>query len=135
MAKKKFHNIDIEILNFPTQIYCEDLEETVGKIIAFDMTRLLKGKSCEAKLIVDKLPGGYLAKFKKLRILPFYIKRLVRKNTSYVESSFVIDLKEDALKIKPFLLTRKKVHRKVRKALRDSAQSLINSLIKGKTKG
>jgi len=135
MAKKKFHALNVEVFNKPIiQIYSENLENELGKKINFDLTRYLKGKSSEAKLVVGKSGSNYIAKFESLKILPFYIKRSVRKGTSYVEDSFVVKVKDAYLRIKPFLLTRKKVHRSVRKSLRENAKSFVEKLLREKTR-
>ena len=52
---------------------------------------------------------------------------MVRKGTNYIEDSFSTECKDAQVKIKPFLITRRKVTREVRKALRNKAkEELIN---------
>lgn len=135
MARKKFYQIKTEILNSNIPLYVESLEEAEGKVIKLDTTRILKGKSSESKLkILKDKDGNLVAKFFNFKILPFYMKRVVRKGTNYVEDSFLVEVKNAQLRVKPFLLTRKKVHRSVRKALRNKAKELIFDFFKTKTR-
>jgi ribosomal protein S3AE len=65
--------------------------------------------------------------------MPYFLKRMVRKGTNYVEDSFSTEAKDSQIKIKPFLITRRKVSRAVRKALREKAKKEIISYVKTKT--
>ena len=47
---------------------------------------------------------------------------MVRRGTNYVEDSFLTDGKNSKVRIKPFLVTRRKVSRAVRKTLRNRAR-------------
>jgi ribosomal protein S3AE len=64
--------------------------------------------------------------------MPYFLKRMVRKGTNYVEDSFSAKCEDAQMRIKPFLVTRRKVSRKVRKALRDKAREEIIDYIKNK---
>ena len=57
----------------------------------------------------------------------------MRKGTNYVEDSFDTECKNSGLKIKPFLITRRKVSRAVRKALREKAREELIGYVKDKT--
>lgn len=58
---------------------------------------------------------------------------MVRKGTNYVEDSFSAECKDAFVRIKPFLITRKKVSRAVRKALREKAKEELINYVKGKS--
>jgi ribosomal protein S3AE len=58
---------------------------------------------------------------------------MVRKGTSYVEDSFSTSCKDAQVRIKPFLITRRKVPRKIRNSLRLKAREEIINYIKNKT--
>jgi len=63
--------------------------------------------------------------------MPYYLKRMVRKGTNYVEDSFSVNCEDAEIRIKPFLVTRRKVSRAVRKALRNKVkEELIKYLEK-----
>jgi ribosomal protein S3AE len=57
---------------------------------------------------------------------------MMRKGTNYVEDSFSAECKDAVLRIKPFLITRKKVSRAVRKALREKAKETLMGYVKTK---
>jgi len=64
---------------------------------------------------------------RQIKLMSCYLKRMVRKGTNYIEDSFSTECKDAQVKIKPFLITRRKVTREVRKALRNKAkEELIN---------
>ncbi|HIH52379.1 MAG TPA: hypothetical protein HA284_02480, partial [Nanoarchaeota archaeon] len=70
---------------------------------------------------------------KELRLLPYYLRRMVRRGTNYVEDSFSTECKDSQIRIKPFLVTRRKVSRAVRKALRNKAKEELISWAKEST--
>jgi len=70
---------------------------------------------------------------KKIRLMPYFIKRMIRKRISYVEDSFKTPSQESIISIKPFLITRKKVSKAVRKALRNRCKNWIEDYISEKT--
>ena len=130
--KKKFFDVEIPLINKTAEIYAFELEELEGKFIKYDMTRLLKGKSMELQLKI-KVDGEIAtASPTKLNLLPSHLKRMARKGTSYVEDSFSAPCNDAQLRIKPFLVTRRKVSRAVRKALREKAREEITNYIKEK---
>ena len=57
---------------------------------------------------------------------------MIRKGTNYVEDSFSTDCKDARIRIKPFLITRRKVSRAVRKALRNKAREELTNYVKEK---
>ena len=68
----------------------------------------------------------------ELLVLPYFIRRMMRKGTNYVEDSFSAECKNAQVRIKPFFITRKKVSRAVRKALREKARAELTAYIKNK---
>jgi ribosomal protein S3AE len=57
---------------------------------------------------------------------------MIRKGTDYVEDSFIAECKDASLKIKPFLITRRKVSKRVRRGLREKAKQEIIKYLKDK---
>ncbi len=79
------------------------------------------------QLIVKADDKGITAIPRQLKLMPCYLKRMMRKGTNYVEDSFSTGCRNAQIHIKPFLITRRKVSRAVRKALREKArEELIN---------
>ncbi|MBU2612122.1 MAG: hypothetical protein KKB62_00180 [Nanoarchaeota archaeon] len=120
--KKKFFNVEIPLIKKRTQLQAYEVKELGERFIKYDLTRTLKGK---AAIITfrTKVNGEDVLVFpKELRLLPYYLRRMVRRGTNYVEDSFLAEAKDSQIRIKPFLVTRRKVSRAVRKALRNKAK-------------
>ena len=138
--KKKFFEVEIPLINKQTPLLAFEIKELEGKFIRYDLTRFLRGKNMLIQLKVKIKEEGKDSE-KKLRatsvareiqILPCFLKRMVRKGTNYVEDSFSVNCKDAQLRIKPFLITRRKVSRAVRKALREKAREEIIKYVNNK---
>lgn len=125
--RKKFFNVSIPLIRKETQLIGYDVEDLEGRHVKYDMTRLLRGKSAMLQTKVKVKNKEAIAVPTKIQLMPYYLKRMVRKGTNYVEDSFSTNCKDAQIRIKPFLITRRKVSRAVRKALREKAkEELIN---------
>ena len=118
------------IIKKETQLYGYELKELNGRTIIYDLTRLLKGKGVLLKLKVNVEGDKATAEPIELKILPYFIRRMMRKGVNYVEDSFSAKCKDAVLRIKPFLITRKKVSRAVRKALGEKTKEELTDYIK-----
>ncbi len=130
--KKKFWDVEMPIINKSTQLYSYTIENLKDRIIKYDLTRILKGKSILLDLKVKIENEKATSTPIKLKLLPCFLRRMIRKGTNYIEDSFSIDCKDAKIKIKPFLITRRKVTRKVRKALREKTKQELEKELKGK---
>lgn len=130
--RKKFFDVSMPLINKKTQLYSYNIEDLNGRIIFYDSTRLFRGKSVLLKLKVDVKDDHATAKPHELKIMPCSLRRMIRKGTNYVEDSFSAECKNAVLRIKTFLITRKKVSRVIRKALRDKAKEELTNYVKGK---
>ena len=117
--RKKFFDVEIPLINRETQLQAFSIEELKDRYIKYDLTRIIRGKSIilSAKVIIED--GKAIAIARQIKLMPYYLKRIVRKGTNYVEDSFSTESKDAQIRIKPFLVTRRKVSRAVRKALRE----------------
>jgi len=131
--RKKFFDVEIPIIKKETQLQAYELGELEGRYINYDLTRILRGKSIMLQLLVKIVKEKAIAVPRKIRILPYYLRRMVRKGTNNVEDSFITDAKDSKIRIKPFLVTRRKVSRAVRKALREKLREELVSYCKDKT--
>jgi len=131
--KKKFFDVEIPLIKKTTQLYSFTPEELKGRFIKYDLTRILRGKNAilRARVILEK--DNLSTTPIELKLLPFFIKKMVRKGTNYVESSFSTPCTDSQLKIKPLLITRRKVSRAVRKALRNKSKELLIEYVKDKS--
>ena len=126
-GKKKFFEVEIPLINKTTELQAYAPEDLNKRIIRYDLTRALKGKSILLQLEV-KVDGEKITTVPiKTQVMPYFLKKMVRKGTNYVEDSFSTPCQDGQIRIKPFLVTRRKVSRKVRKALREKAhEELVN---------
>ncbi|HDI03083.1 MAG TPA: hypothetical protein ENF67_00905 [Candidatus Pacearchaeota archaeon] len=132
--KKKEFEIEIEILNEKAVLKAFSADQLLNKTLTLDLTKKLKGKASEGKFIIKEKQGKLKAEMYQFKLHQAYIKRLIGKGISIVEDSFVCQAKDSKLRIKPFLITRRKVHRSVRKALRSEAKSFIEKFVKERTR-
>ena len=131
--KKRFFEVDMPIINKDTQLQAYELEDLEKRNIIYDLTRILKGKNLLMRFGVNIKEGKAIASPNKIQLLPCYIQRMMRKGTNYVEDSFVAKCKDNQVRIKPFLITRRKVSRNIRKALRNKAKEELVEYVRDKT--
>ena len=130
--KKRFFDVDIPLIKKETQLQAYELSELEGRTIKYDLTRILRGKSIMLKLkvVVDK--DGAKAIPIGARLVQYALRRMVRKGTDYVEDSFLISCKDAKLRIKPLLVTRRRVSKAVMNALRQKAKEELTKYAKDK---
>lgn len=125
--KKRFFDVEVPIIKKETQLQAYELGDLNGRIINYDLTRLLKGKSSIFQSVVKTDGEKIISIPRQIKILPYFLKRVIRKGTNYVEDSFSAECKDAVLRFKPLLVTRRKVPRKIRVVLRNKArEELIN---------
>lgn len=132
-AKKKFFEVKVPLTSTKVHVYGSSPEELEGRVVRIDMTRSLRGKNLEMKAKLKNVNGAIEGTPISLEIMQSYIRRSVRKGTDYVEDSFEVDCKDAKLRIKPFMITRKRVSRAVRNALREGAKKHLESHVKVRT--
>jgi ribosomal protein S3AE len=130
--KKKFFDVEMPLINNQTQLQAYELKELNGKFIKYDLTRILRGKNMLLQLKVKVGGEKAIAIPREIKLMPSFLKRMVRKGTNYVEDSFSTTCKNAQVRIKPFLITRRKVSRAVRKALRNKAREELIDYVKDK---
>ncbi len=128
--KKKFFEVDMPLLKRETSLQAYETKELEGRIIKYDLTRFLKGKNTLIQLKVKVDGEKATSTPREIKLLPYYIRRMMRKGTNYVEDSFSTNCKNAQIRIKPFLITRRKVSRAVRKALREKAKEELIKHVK-----
>jgi len=126
MARKKYFEVDLPILKRKVELLAESEDSLKGKSIKLDLAREIKGKNFE---IIYKIDQEGAAKPHKLHVYKYFLRRMMRKSIDYVEDSFQIECGDANLRVKPFLITSKKVSRNVRKALRNKAREEIENYI------
>lgn len=132
--KKKFIDVKLVPLLVTVPLLALKEEDLVGRVVKLDLTKFLKGKGAEAKFLIVKQDDKVFGDIFSFEMYPSYIRRLIGHNTSIVEDSFVVKAQDSNLRMKLFLITRKKVHRSVRNALRLGAKEFLEKAIGDKTK-
>ena len=106
MAAKKIVEIRIPLIEETIEVE-GTAEQLEGRTIRLDLTRILNGKSIEGVFVINA--KELIAYPRKLTLLNFYIRRVIRKGTDYIEDSFACKSKDALLRIKPFMIARRKV--------------------------
>jgi ribosomal protein S3AE len=128
--KKRFFDVEMPLIKKDTQLLAYELKELEGRYILYDLTRILRGKSIMLQLKVKVNDDKASAFPTQIELLPYYIRRMIRKGTSYIEDSFSVNCKDSQIRIKLFLITRRMVSRKVRNALRVKAVEELKNYVK-----
>lgn len=130
-AKKRFFEVRTPLTATKIQLYASSEDELTGKVVKLDLTRSLKGKNFEIRLKVVKSDAGDLeAEPIGIELVGAYIRRMMRIGIDYVEDSFDVEIKGGKARTKLFMITRNKVSRAVRRELRNSAKSFMESFLK-----
>ncbi|MEK6842304.1 MAG: hypothetical protein AABX84_00670 [Nanoarchaeota archaeon] len=130
--KKRFFDVEIPIIKKETQLQAFEPKELNERLINYDLTRFLKGKSALFQLSIRTKGDEIIATPRQIKVLPYFLRRMIRKGTNYIEDSFSTECKDAIVKIKPFLITRRKISRKIRGALRKKAREEIMNYAKDK---
>lgn len=129
-AKKSFFEVNAPITATKIHLYSTSVEELDGKTIKLDLTKNLRGKSLEVKLRIKNNDGQLQGEPEGIELASSYIRRVMRKGTDYCEDSFETDCRDYTVRVKPLLITRKRVSRAVLKALRENAKKHLQAHMK-----
>ena len=133
IIRKKFFDVSVPLTASKVKLYATDESELNGKIIKIDMSKNLKGKNVELNAKVILKDGKTESEIISMILLPSFIRRTMRRGIDYVEDSFKTSCKDAELLIKPFMITRNHVSRKIRKEIRNSARKFLESRARIKT--
>jgi ribosomal protein S3AE len=95
-----------------------------------DLSKNLKGKNLELKLRIIKEGEKLSCKAEKIELINSYVKKAIRSGADYVEDSFIIECRDSKARIKPLLVTRKRVSRSTLKILRETARKNLEGYLK-----
>ena len=132
-AKKVSFEVKMPLTSSKIHVYGYSVEELAGGIVCLDLTRSLKGRSFELKTRLKIEDGELAGDAISLILAGSYVRRMMRKGTDYVEDSFETNCRDKAIRIKPFLITRNKVSRAVRRELRNQAKKIVEAYVKALT--
>ena len=129
-AKKKFFEVKIPLISTKIHLYDYSPDDLEGNIVKLDLTKSLRGKNVELRAKVKIENQDLIGELFSLQILSSYIKKVTRRGTDYIEDSFEVTCKDAKLRIKPFLITRKRVSRSIRKAIRNATKKHLEGKLK-----
>ena len=132
-TKKKFFEVKVPLTATKVHVYGASPEELEGRVVRIDMTRSLRGKNLELRAKIKNNNGTLESIPVSLEVMPSYRRRSIRKGTDYIEDSFETECKDAKLRIKPFMIARKRVSRAIRNALREGAKKHLESYVKVRT--
>ena len=132
-VKKGFHDVEAPTTAVKISLYGGLPEEFDGKIVRLDLTKNLRGRSLELKMKIKYEDGKLKAYPIAANLAGSFIRRSMRRGTDYVEDSFQTGCRDALIVVKPFLITRRRVSRAVRKMLREQAKKYIESYVKIRT--
>jgi len=130
--RKKYIEVTIPLLDSSLKVLgtAENLHD---KTIKLDLTRKMRGKGLTITFRIIKEGEKELFTVpNKMDLSKTYIRRMIRKRTDYVEDSFEAKCADVMVTIKPFLITRKRVSRAVRRNLRNTCKEFLVEYIKDK---
>ena len=129
--RKKFITVKIPILEEEVRVLGtpENLDK---KTIKLDLTRKLRGKGLTITFTIFNREGTLIAIPKRMELVKSHIQRMMRKRIDYIEDSFTARCLDIRAVVKPFLITRKRVSRAVRKNLRNTSREFLLEYIKEK---
>lgn len=129
--RKKYIAVKVPMLNSELRVLGTQ-KELHNKTIKLDLSRKSRGKGIFVKFRIFNTEDGLVGIPNRLELLTTYIRKAMRKRTSYVEDSFRTKCADIRAIVKPFLITRKKVSRAIRKNLRNTAREFITEYLKEK---
>lgn len=129
-AKKSFYEVEAPLTSAKIHLYGSSLESFDGKVVKIDLTRSLKGKSFELRLKIILRDGKLESKPISLQLAGSYIRKVFRNGIDYVEDSFDVECRDCKARIKPFLMTRRRVSRSVCNALRTDTRNYLSGYLK-----
>lgn len=132
--KKSFYEVKTPLTSTRVQLYAYNPEELAGRTIKLDLTKSLRGKNLILIMRVKNNDGVLEAVPEKVELAMSYMKKAVRKGIDYAEDSFEVECRDSVLRVKPFLITRRRVSRGVLNLLRENAKKTAESYIKTRDK-
>jgi ribosomal protein S3AE len=130
--RKKFIDVEVPILDTTIQVL-GTVKNLTGRTIKLDLSRKMRGKGVFVTLRIFEKDEKLIAIPKKTELIKSYLRRVIRKRTDNVEDSFLAHCSDLRATVKPFLITRKKVSRAVRRSLRNVAREFLLNDLKGKS--
>jgi len=131
--KRSFFEIQAPLTSTKIQLYSTTKESLVGKVVKLDLTRTLRGKSIILKMKIELDGENLIGIPVNAELAGAHIRKTMRRGTDYVEDSFQVECRDAITRVKPLLVTRRRVSRAVLCALRIAAKKQLEEYIKVRT--
>ncbi|MDO8508964.1 MAG: hypothetical protein Q7S27_04740 [Nanoarchaeota archaeon] len=131
--KKGFYEVEAPLTAVKISLYGGSMEEFEGRVVNLDLTKSLRGRSLELRMKIKNEDGKLKASPVSANLAGSYIRRALRRGSDYVEDSFKANCRDAVLVVKPFMITRRRVSREVRNAIRVNARKFIEGYLKIRT--
>ncbi len=132
-TKKSFFEVEAPLISTKIHLYSASKEELEGKTIRIDLTKNLRGKNMELCLRIKKDGENLRGEPESIKLIGSYVRRAVRKGTDYSEDSFETECRDARVRIKPLMVTRKRVSKTILKVLREQARNWLETYLKTRT--
>lgn len=130
VIKKSFFEVSAPLTSTQISLYAATPGELEGRTVKIDLTKNLRGKNLELKIRIKKQEDSLIGIPESLHLSSGYVRRVVRKGTDYSEDSFEAPCRDLQVRIKPLMVTRRRVSKKILATLRDTAKKQLISHLK-----
>lgn len=120
------------------ETYLDDANKLIGKPIAVNVMNLtgnFKQNQITLDYTVTKLEGDKgIAEFKGYRLSPSFLKRMIRRNSTRVDHSFIARTSDGLVRLKPMIIARNHISTDLKNEVRKAATiMLLNKVASMKT--
>lgn len=129
-VKKVFFEVSAPLTSTKIHLYAATPQELDGRTVKLDLTKSLRGKNLELKIRIKNEKEKLIGIPESMKLVSTYVQKVVRKGTDYSEDSITAQCRDFEVRIKPLMVTRRRVSRKVLAALRESARKQLISHLK-----
>jgi ribosomal protein S3AE len=129
-VKRSFFEVTAPLTSTKIYLYAASPQELDGKTVKIDLTKSLRGKNLELKIRIKNDEEKLVGIPESVRLVSTYARKVVRKGTDYAEDSFETPCRDLQVRIKPLIVTRRRVSKKVLASLRENAKKQIISHLK-----
>jgi ribosomal protein S3AE len=125
VVKKMFFEVFAPLISTKIQLYASSPQELENRTVKIDFTKSLRGKNLELKIRVKNENDKLIGIPESAKLVSSYVRKIVRKGTDYSEDSFEANCRDLRVRIKPLIVTRRRVSRTILAALRESAKKQL----------
>ena len=130
VVKKTFFEVSAPLVSTKIYLYAATPEELDNRTVKIDFTKSLRGKNLELLMRVKNRDGSLEGIPESVKLASSYVRKVVRKGTDYSEDSFETPCRDFQTRIKPLMVTRRRVSKTILAALRESAKKQLETHLK-----